>query len=95
MSHQQVSPAWASTAVGELLGGRRQEAIVLASTSMASYLSVPEPGSSTAVVALLTEGAVRLPIGVSVAKGTLPLAGSSVWIGDGSIVTHDHTWCPV
>ena len=26
MSHQQVSPAWASTAVGELLCGRRQEA---------------------------------------------------------------------
>ena len=95
MSHQQVSPAWASTAVGELLCGRRQEATVLASMPVASYLSVPEPGSSTGVVALLIEGAVRLPIGVSVAKGTLPAAGSSVQIGDGFIVTHDHTWRPV
>ena len=62
---------------------------------VASYLSVPEPGSSTGVVALLIEGAVRLPIGVTVAKGTLPAAGSSVQIGDGFIVTHDHTWRPV
>lgn len=95
MSHQQVSPAWASTAVGELLCGHRQEAIVLASTPVASYFSVPEPGSSTAVVALLAEGAVRLPIGVAVRNGTLPLAGSSVGIGDGSIATREHTWRPV
>ena len=70
MSHQQVSPAWASTAVGDLLCGRRQEAIVLASTPVASYLSVPEPGSGPAVVALLTKDAVRLPIGISVGSGS-------------------------
>jgi hypothetical protein len=95
MSHQQVSPAWASTAVGELLCGPGQDAIVLASTRVASYLSVSEPGSSTAVVALLAQGAVRLPIGVSVASGKLPEAGSSVRIGDGSIVAPDHAWRPV
>jgi len=43
MSQSQVSPAWASTAVGELLCGQSQDAVVLASTKVAAYLSVPEP----------------------------------------------------
>jgi len=90
----QVSPAWASTAVGELLCGRGQLATVLASTEVASYLSVPEPGSSTPVVALLAKGAVRLPIGVCVATGELPEAGSTVAIGDGVIATRHHIWQP-
>ena len=95
MSQTQASPAWASTAIGELLRGRGQDATVLGSTRVASYLSVPEPGSSTPVIALLSEQAVRLPIAVTVAAGTLPEAGSTVRIGDGSIVAHDHTWRPV
>jgi hypothetical protein len=90
----QVSPAWASTAVGALLSGRGQLATVLASTEVASYLSVPEPGSSTPVVALLANGAVRLPIGVCVATGELPEAGSTVAIGDGVIATRHHIWQP-
>ncbi len=94
MAQPHVSPAWASTAVGELVCGRNQDAVVLAATRVASYLSVPEPGSSTPVIALLTEEAVRLPIGVSVAAGKLPEAGSSVRIGDGSIVAGDHIWRP-
>jgi hypothetical protein len=95
MSQPQVLPAWASTAVGELVCGRGQDTTVLASTRMAAYLSVPEPGSSTPVIALLNQGAVRLPIGVTVAAEELPEAGSTVRIGDGSIVAHDHTWRPV
>jgi hypothetical protein len=94
MSQLQVSPAWASIAVGELICGQSQEAVVLASTTMASYLSVPEPGSSTPVIALLSQDAVRLPIGVSVATGQLPEAGSTARIGDGLIVTADHGWRP-
>ena len=95
MSQRRPSPAWASTAVGELLCGRSQDAIVLASTRVASYLSVPEPGSSTPVIALLAQDAVRLPIGVSVATGKLPGAGRTVRIGDGSIVADDQVWRPV
>ena len=90
----QVSPAWASTAVGALLSGRGQLATVLASTEVASYLSVPEPGPSTPVLALLANGAVRLPIGVCVATGELPEAGSTVAIGDGVIATRHHIWQP-
>ena len=65
---------------------------MFASTSVASYLSVPEPRFKTAVVALLTGQAVRLPIGVTVAAEMLPQAGSTVRIGDGSIVARDRTW---
>jgi len=90
----QVSPAWASTAVSELLCGRHQEATVLASTTVASYLSVPEPGTCTPVVAILAKGAVRLPIGVSILTGELPDAGSTVAIGDGAIATREHIWRP-
>ena len=54
MSQAQASPAWASTAVAELLCGRVQDATVFASTGVASYLSVPEPRSSSLVIALLT-----------------------------------------
>ncbi len=92
MSQTQASPAWASTAVGELLCGRVQDATVFASTSVASYLSVPEPRSGTPVIALLTEQGVRLPIGVTVAAEKLPEAGSTVRIGDGSVVARDRTW---
>ena len=90
----QVSPAWASTAVSELVCGRHQEATVLACTAVASYLSVPEPGSCTPVVAILAKGAVRLPIGVSILTGELPEAGSTVAIGDGAIATRHHIWRP-
>ena len=92
MSQTQASPAWASTAVGELLCGRVQDATVFASTSVASYLSVPEPRSSTPVVALLTEQAVRLPIGVIATAEKFPQAGDTVRIGDGSIVARYRTW---
>ncbi len=95
MSQTPASPALASTAVGELLCGRVQDATVFASTGVASYLAVPEPRSSTAVVALLTEQAVRLPIGVTVAAEKLPQVGEAVLIGDGSIVARDRTWRPV
>jgi hypothetical protein len=61
---------------------------------VASYLSVPEPGSCTPVIAILAKGAVRLPIGISVLTGELPLAGSTVSIGDGAIATCRHIWRP-
>jgi len=95
MSQKQASPAWASTAVGELLCGRRQDATVLAATRVASYLSLPDPGSCIPLLALLSEQAVRLPIGVVIAAASLPEAGSTVRIGEGSIVARDRTWRPV
>ncbi len=95
MSQTQASPAWASTAIGDLLCGRCQDATVRASTKVASYLSVPSPGASSGVIALLSEEAVRLPIGVVLANGELPEAGSTVRIGDGSLVAEGHTWRPV
>ena len=95
MSQTQASPAWASTAIGDLLCGRCQDATVRASTKVASYLSVPSPGASSGVIALLSEEAVRLPIGVVLANGELPEAGSTVRIGNGSLVAEGHTWRPV
>jgi hypothetical protein len=46
-------------------------------------------------LALVTKGAVRLPIAVSIASGSLPQAGDIVRIGDGSIVTENDVWRPV
>ncbi len=94
MSQPQASPAWASTAVGDLLCGPCQDATVRASTKLASYLSVPRPGTGTDTMALLSEEAVRLPIGVVLANAELPEAGSTVVIGNGSIASGEHTWRP-
>ena len=94
MSEPQVSPAWASTFVGEVLCGPCQDATVRASTKVASYMSVPEPGSGPTVIALLSEEAVRLPIGVVLATARLPEAGSTVTIGNGSIATDEKSWRP-
>jgi hypothetical protein len=45
-------------------------------------------------MALLSEEAVRLPIGVVLANAELPEAGSTVVIGNGSIASGEHTWRP-
>ncbi|MGA3352968.1 MAG: DUF2877 domain-containing protein [Acidimicrobiales bacterium] len=95
MPEPQVSPAWASTYVGDLLCGRCQDATVHASTTVASYLSVPEPGAGPAVIALLSEEAVRLPIGIVLSASRLPEAGSTVTLGNGSIATEQGTWRPM
>jgi len=90
----QVSPAWASTAVGELICGRHQGATVLACTNAASYVSVSEPGTCPPVLAIVAKDAVRLPIAVSILAGELPATGSTVAIGDGVISTRRHIWRP-
>jgi hypothetical protein len=94
MSEPVVSLAWASTAVGDLLCGRLRDATVRASTKVASYLTVPDPGSDPGVVALLSQAAVRLPIGIVLATDNLPEAGSTVRIGNGSVTTEQGTWRP-
>ena len=94
MSQPQVSPAWASTAVEDLLGGQRQQATVFAACAAASYLSLPPSGTSPEVLAPLSPGAVRLPIGVVLAERGLPEPGSAVVVGEGSIAAGNNTWCP-
>jgi len=94
MSEPQVSPAWASTAVADLLCGEPQEATVFSAAEVASYLSLPAPGASPPVLALLSRQAVRLPIGVAVASGELPGAGTTVVVGEGSIMAGERCWRP-
>ncbi len=91
MSQLEVSPAWASTALSDLVCGPCREATVRASTKVAAYLSVPE-GRATAVIALLCKEAVRLPIGVVVDAAELPAAGRVVVVGKGQIASGYDTW---
>jgi hypothetical protein len=90
-----VEPAWASTAVGELLSGPPQDLPVLASTGIAAYLVAPAPGAPLVVLALLTGRAVRLPLGVCVAEGRLPGAGTTVRVGDGLLAAASRAWRPL
>ena len=92
MSQPDVSPAWASTALGDLLCGPLQCTVVRASTRSASYLSVPGSAATPSAMALLSEEAVRLPIGVVLATGELPDSGVTVRIGEGMIATGGHIW---
>jgi len=98
------TPAWASIAVSELLSGPPRDAFVLASTGVAAYVATEpragepgagEPGAATVVLALLSRRAVRLPLGVCVAEGRLPDAGTPVRLGNGLAATADRSWYPV
>jgi hypothetical protein len=90
-----VTPAWASTAVSGLLSGPPLDLPVLASTGAAAYLAAPGHGPPTVVLALLAEGAVRLPLGVCVAAGPLPRAGTTAQAGGGTVTAAGRTWRPV
>jgi Protein of unknown function (DUF2877) len=46
------------------------------------------------VVGLLARDAIRLPIGISLSAGTLPLRGCVVQFGDGVIAASDQAWRP-
>lgn len=89
-----VAPAWASTAVSGLLNGPPQDLSVLASTGAAAYLAAPAPGAPVVVLALLSERAVRLPLGVCVGAGPLPLPGTTVRAGDGMVAAAGRAWRP-
>ncbi len=89
-----ASPAWASTAVGGLLAGPWRDGYVLASTDIAAYLSVPAPGATADLIALLTPDAIRLPLGVCVTAG-LPDVGAAIRVGHGLLCVPGHTWRPV
>lgn len=95
MTQPPVSPAWASTAVSGLLSGPPREAFVLAATGVAAYVAVPERGSAQVLLALLSRRAVRLPLGVCIAGGPLPDAGTTVRVGNGLAATADNAWRPV
>lgn len=88
-------PAWASTAVSDLLAGPPLDAFVLASTGVAAYLAAPERGPAAVVLALLSQRAVRLPLGVCVSAEQLPDAGATVRIGDGLVAAAGYAWRPV
>jgi uncharacterized protein DUF2877 len=90
-----VTPAWASTAVSGLLSGPPRDLLVLASTGPAAYLADPGPGPPAVALALLAEGAVRLPLGVCVGAGSLPEAGTTARAGDGAVTAAGRTWRPV
>jgi hypothetical protein len=90
-----VAPAWASTAVSALLSGPSLDLTVLASTGAAAYVAAPAPGAPVVVLALLSERAVRLPLGVRVAGDRLPGAGTVVRVGSGLAVAAGRAWRPV
>lgn len=94
MTGTEVSPAWASTAVGGVLAGPCQEATVIAALPQASYLHLPEPGDAPPVLSLLSPKAVRLPIGVVVGRGPLPGEKDAVVVGDGLIRCGARAWRP-
>ena len=94
MPQPSESPAWASTAVGDLLAGPWREGFVLASTDMAAYLVLPSAQHGADLLALLTPGAIRLPLGICV-TAELPDVGTAVRVGHGLVVDPDHSWRPV
>ena len=94
MTQPPVTPAWASTAVSGLLSGPPLDLPVLASSGAAAYLAAPGHGPPTVVLALLSDRAVRLPLGVC-AAGDLPDAGTTVRVGNGMAMTVRHAWRPV
>jgi hypothetical protein len=92
MRQPQVLPAWASTAVCQLLSGSWRAGSVLAAAEVASYLTVPMPDSPARLVALMSPAAVRLPIGVCVTEGQLPAVGTAVQVGHGMVAVPGHRW---
>ena len=95
MQEPLVSAAWASTTLGAMVCGPSRTVTVRASSKLASYLEFPDPGEFPAVVALLTKEAVRLPIGVVLDTDRPPESGSTVRIGNGTIVGEEGAWRPV
>jgi Protein of unknown function (DUF2877) len=89
-----VTPAWASTAVSELVSGPPRDLPVLACTGVAAYLAARGHGAPMVVLALLTGQAVRLPLGVCV-TGRLPAAGTTVRVGYGLVTATGRAWRPV
>jgi hypothetical protein len=90
-----VTPAWASTTVSELLSRPARDLPVLASTGVAAYVAEPGHGAPRVVLALLSERAVRLPLGLCVAGDRLPSAGATVQVGNGLAVAAGRRWRPV
>jgi hypothetical protein len=90
-----VASAWASTAVSGLLSGPPRELPVLASTGIAAYCAAPGPGARLVALALLSDRAVRLPLGVCVGGGRMPGRGTTVLVGNGLVAAADRAWRPV
>lgn len=92
MPQAQLSPAWASTALGDTLLGDWRDATVFAASNVAAYISVPVEDGPAQLIALLRPAAIRLPMGVCVAAEELPVAGTDVRVGHGMISVPDRTW---
>lgn len=91
---QLLLPAWASTAVGNVLTGPWRQGHVLASAGVACYLAVPVGGQATDLIALLRPEAVRLPMGICV-RGELPDDGDEIRLGHGLVAAATRSWRPV
>jgi hypothetical protein len=97
MAQPRLSPAWASTAVGNVVAGPWREGYVLASTDIAAYLALPAaaaPAEPPDLIALLTPVAIRLPLGIRVA-GELPQARAAIRVGHGVVEVPGRIWRPV
>jgi hypothetical protein len=81
-----------------VLSGNVRTGTVFAASGIASYARVPASGGTDGcaadIVALLSPGAVRLPLGVCL-TGRLPVSGTEVRFGNGEIATAECTWRPV
>lgn len=94
MAQLPTAPAWASTAVSELLSSPPQDLIVAASTGAAAYLARPGPRPAPVVLALLGPRAVRLPLGICVTGERLPGVGTVVRVGSGLAAAANCAWRP-
>lgn len=89
MRQRQPTPAWASASVAPLFAGPVRSGTVLAASGVASYVSF-----DATLLGLLHADAVRLPIGVCVADGSLPARGTAVQVGNGVVSADGQTWRP-
>src|SRR3954447_22260164 len=95
VAQQRFFPGWASTSIGGVITGSLRGGTVLADGPAASYLALPDENGPDLLLGLLAPDAVRLPIGMCVLEGPLPVRGTAVYVGEGRITSPDCAWQPV
>ncbi|MFN8193867.1 MAG: DUF2877 domain-containing protein [Nocardioidaceae bacterium] len=86
-------PAWSSLALREVLLGAPGHGRVRWQTRAACYAQVRSHGRDQ-LVALLSPGAVRVPMGVVIDTRSLPEPDTDVHVGAGTIGFGSRTWRP-
>ncbi len=94
MREPPAGPAWLSAALGGLIAGPMRRGTVLASTRFASYLLLQETTEPT-VVAVVANGAVRLPVAACVPRLPALAVAAPAQVGGGVITADGHAWRPV